>query len=89
MSTAIGIQPGARALGRWYRQAVDMPTHLRGCPPRCCVQMNPVRLASRTRKYFGPRRGPQLTVSAALAVSVSTPWRVWACLTCAGAAGMW
>lgn len=33
-------------------------------------------------------RGP-LQVCAALSVASSNPWRVWACLTCAGAAGLW
>lgn len=40
--------------------------------------------AKRTR----PGRRP-LQVSAALSVAAANPWRVWACLTCAGAAGLW
>ena len=40
--------------------------------------------AKQTRKGRRP-----LQVSAAMSVAAANPWRVWACLTCAGAAGLW
>lgn len=57
------------------------------CPPQTAsfrLRHHPTVAPSSQR-----RARLQVHAAATAAVAVSNPWRVWACLTCAGAAGLW
>ncbi|KAL3143469.1 hypothetical protein ABBQ38_002280 [Trebouxia sp. C0009 RCD-2024] len=52
-------------------------------------QFNGVKSVRFQRTNTARKLRKPIQVSAALSMAATNPWRVWACLSCAGAAGLW